>query len=347
MPVDDEVIAAEEAQRRAAEAEERAQHEPLGEPAVPGGMTGGKSSRHDRLDRAALSRIDHGQTRAMGVPLHLAAQLRAQIRDRADDGPAGDGDDEERHHEAHHRFVDRQSEQVERQVPAEHRVGDARGRCAEKTGQRHPQAGGTGGNQGGDDQARDQRRTGRQAREAPRGEAPIDRDERAAKNQHRGKDRALQTEREPEAVQLAEFGEPEELQRNAQGRLEGEDRKGGEGEISQVSIEAAGKRRRRRVAAMPQHRRRERNRRNGQQDQVAQPEHQFAPGAQARPPRETLSGDFSLASLTIGRQAAAARGAVSSAPRRRGRTSASRSACRRPGRSGGTRGGSSCRRRGW
>ena len=35
------------------------------------------------------------------------------------------------------------------------------------------------------------------------------------------------------------------------------------------------------------------------------------------------------------------------APRRRGRPSVSRSACRRPGRSAGTPGGSSCRRRGW
>ena len=274
------MISGEKAQNRAGQTVERAQHEPLGQPAVPGGPAGGKGFRHDPLDGVGRAGVDHGQARSPDSPRHRPQQLRAQIGERPDDGPAGDGDDEERHHQAHRGFVDRQPEQVERQVLAEHRVAGARGRRTEEARQRQPQAGGAGRDQGGDDHAGDQRRAGRQARQAPGGEAPIDRHERAANDQDRSKDRALQLEREPEPVQLAKLGEPVELQRQAHGRLEGEDRQAGERDIGQVPVDAMGERRRRRVAAMPEHRGRERDRCGEQQDQVGQAEHSVAPGTQ-------------------------------------------------------------------
>ncbi len=288
MPVDDQVIAVEEAQHGAAQAEERPEPEPLGQPAVPGRRSGGQGSRHDRLDGVDRAVADHGEMRATRAPRYRGAQRLAHIGDGPDQGPATDGGDEDRHHEANPVLVDRQPEQIERQVLAEHRVGDPRRRRAEEADQRHPQPGGAGPDQGGDDQARDQRRAGRQAGdEAPGGKAPIDRDKRTAKDQHCREDRALQAEREPEPVGLAKLGEPAALQRDAHGRLKGDDRKAGERDIGQVPVDTVDERRRGRVATMPEHRRRQRNRRNQQKDQVAQPEHQVVLGTQARSPQET------------------------------------------------------------
>src|SRR5580700_4985349 len=139
----------------------------------------------------------------------------------------------------------------------------------------------------------------------PAGEAEIEPERQAAEHEDGGEERRLQAEREPEPVLLAELGEPVALERDPERRLEYDDRHHRRGDIGKVPVEAVEHVQRRRSAAVAPDRPQQRNRGDGDQDQVAEQEHEapprgFAPRAYSSRRQDTFRANSAWRAKGLG-----------------------------------------------
>jgi hypothetical protein len=138
--------------------------------------------------------------------------------------------------------VERQCQQVERKIFAEHRIDDAGRRGAEEPHERNPERSREESDQGGEPKSDDPRRTCRDHRIRPTQCAQVGADKQAHREQDHEENRHAIFKRQPIAMALAQLLKPVAFERDAERRFKDDDPEDSSQNVGGIAIEPVHKR---------------------------------------------------------------------------------------------------------